>query len=67
MLTGTIKWFNYNKGYGFISQDNNPNDIFVHVSDLEKAGIRDISEGQKVSYQIVPNRGRDSAVDIKLI
>jgi len=67
MFTGTVKWFNYSKGYGFVKQDNGSQDIFLHISTLEKSNIPNISEGQKISYQVAPNKGKDSAVDIKLI
>ena len=67
MLTGVIKWFNANKGFGFIEPTDKSKDIFLHISALEKAGIRGINEGQKVGYQIANERGKDAAVDIKLI
>ena len=67
MLTGVIKWFNANKGFGFIEPSDKSKDIFLHISALEKANIRDINEGQKVSYQIANEKGKDAAVDIKLI
>ena len=67
MSTGTVKWFNDYKGYGFISPDDNTKDVFLHISALEKANIRNISEGQHISYQISNERGRNAASDIKLI
>ena len=67
MATGTVKWFNTSKGYGFISPDDGQKDVFVHISALEKAGINQLNEGQKVSFEIETNQGKQSATDIKLI
>jgi CspA family cold shock protein len=67
MFTGTVKWFNINKGYGFIEPSDKSEDVFLHITALEKAGIGNIKEGQKISYQIASDKGRSSAVDIKLI
>ena len=63
MDTGTVKWFNEQKGYGFIQPDNGQNDIFVHISAVERAGLRTLNEGQKVSYEVVTDKrtGRASA------
>ena len=63
MDTGTVKWFNEQKGYGFIQPDNGQNDIFVHISAVERAGLRTLKEGQKVSFEVVPDKrtGRASA------
>ena len=66
MATGTVKWFNSTKGYGFITPDEGGNDVFVHVSAVEAAGLRGLDEGQKVSYEITENRGKDAASDLKL-
>jgi len=65
--TGVVKWFNPNKGFGFIKPDQGGKDVFVHVSALEKAGIRRLDEGTKVSFELASNKGRVSAVDIKVI
>ncbi len=63
MITGTVKWFNEQKGYGFIQPDNGAKDIFVHISAVERAGLRTLKEGQKVSFEIVTDKrtGRSSA------
>ena len=65
MATGTVKWFNPNKGYGFIEPQDGGNDVFVHISALEKAGMNTLNEGQKVTYEITSNNGRESATDIQ--
>ena len=63
MNTGTVKWFNEQKGYGFIQPDNGSKDVFVHISAVERAGLRTLKEGQKVSFEIVTDKrtGRSSA------
>ena len=65
MATGTVKWFNVQKGYGFIQPEDGSKDVFVHISALERAGINRLDEGQKVSYQIEASQGKTSAVDLK--
>ena len=67
METGTIKWFDFNKGYGFIKPDDKSRDIFLHISALEQAGIRNIDPGQKISFKTVTQKGKLSATNIKLI
>lgn len=67
MATGTVKWFNPTKGYGFIAPDDGNKDVFIHITALEKAGIAHLKDGQKISYEIATNKGKTSAVDVKLI
>ncbi|NCC22622.1 MAG: cold-shock protein [Alphaproteobacteria bacterium] len=67
MATGTVKWFNDQKGFGFIQPDEGGADVFVHISAVEKAGMRTLAEGQKISYEIQkdPKRNKSSAVNLK--
>ncbi len=67
MATGTVKWFSATKGYGFIAPDDGQKDVFVHISALEKAGISQLNDGQKVSFEITTNNGKQSADDIALL
>lgn len=67
MATGTVKWFNPTKGYGFIQPDGGGKDVFLHVSAVERAGLSTLNEGAKISYEVVANRGKDSAENIKAI
>lgn len=67
MATGTVKWFNEQKGYGFIQPDTGGKDVFVHVSAVQRSGLRGLVEGQKISYELQADRrtGKESAVDLK--
>lgn len=67
MNTGTVKWFNTTKGFGFIAPDDGANDVFVHISAVERAGLRSLAEGQKISYEIVQDRrsGKSSADNLR--
>lgn len=66
MATGTVKWFNPTKGFGFIQPEEGGADVFVHISAVEKAGLSGLNEGQKVSYDIEENRGKKAAANIKV-
>ena len=67
MATGIVKWYNETKGYGFIQPDNGGKDVFVHASALERAGMRGLAEGQKVSYEVEADRrtGKESATNLQ--
>ena len=67
MANGMVKWFNTNKGYGFIQPDNGNKDIFIHISAVEKSGLKTLLENQKVSFEIKQDKGRSSAANIKVI
>lgn len=67
MPTGICKWFNPTKGYGFISPDTGGGDVFVHISAVEKAGLTTLAEGQKLSYEMVASKGKNSAGHLQLI
>lgn len=67
MNTGIVKWFNATKGYGFIEPSDKSKDVFIHISALEQAKIKDLKEGQRIGYNTESNKGKISAIDIKLI
>jgi cold shock protein len=66
MAKGTVKWFNPTKGYGFIQPQGGGKDVFVHISAVERAGIHSLNEGQTIEYELVENRGKTSAENLKL-
>jgi CspA family cold shock protein len=68
MATGTVKWFNGQKGFGFIQPDDGGNDVFVHISAVERAGLPDLREGQKISFEVKvdPKRGKSSAENLQV-
>jgi CspA family cold shock protein len=66
LAIGTVKWFNPSKGFGFIQPDGGGKDVFVHISAVEKAGLSNLNEGAKVSYEVVANRGKESAENLRV-
>lgn len=68
MPTGTVKWFNATKGYGFIAPDDGGKDVFVHISAVERAGLTGLSDNQKIGFELQPGRdGKMSAGDLRLL
>ena len=65
MATGTVKWFNATKGFGFIAPTDGGTDVFVHISAVESAGMRSLAEGQKVTFDVVSERGKSAASNLK--
>ena len=65
MATGTVKWFNPSKGYGFIEPQDGGKDVFVHISAVERAGLTSLNEGQVLEYEVVSNRGKQAAENLK--
>ena len=64
MATGTVKWFNAQKGYGFIQPSDGGRDVFVHISAVERAGMSTLNEGQKINYELVTEKGKTSAANL---
>jgi CspA family cold shock protein len=67
MSTGTVKWFNAQKGFGFIQPDDASKDVFVHISALQAAGMSTLSEGQKVSFDVQQDRGKAAACNLRAV
>ena len=69
MATGTVKWFNATKGFGFIQPDDGSADVFVHISAVERAGMRGLTDGQKIKYELVQDRrsGKSSADELSAV
>ena len=67
MANGTVKWFNSTKGYGFIQPEAGGTDIFVHITAVERAGLRALNDGQKVSYELATEKGKTSAVNLQTL
>ena len=65
MITGTVKFFNNAKGFGFIQPDDGSKDVFVHISAVERAGLSSLNEGQQIEFEIEENRGKSSAVNLR--
>jgi CspA family cold shock protein len=66
MATGTVKWFNTTKGYGFIQPQSGGKDVFVHITAVQAAGLRGLNEGQRVTYDVLVERGKESAGNLKV-
>lgn len=66
MANGIVKWFNGQKGFGFIQPDDGSKDVFVHISAVERAGLTTLSEGQKLGYDVVNERGKSAAANLKV-
>jgi CspA family cold shock protein len=66
MATGTVKWFNAQKGFGFIQPASGGKDVFVHISAVERAGLQGLNDGQKITYEVQAERGREAAVNLKV-
>lgn len=67
MATGIVKWFNAQKGYGFIQPSDGSKDVFVHITAVERAGLGRLIEGQKISYELATDRGKTSAANLKVV
>ncbi len=64
MATGIVKWFNPSRGFGFIAPEDGSNDVFVHITAVEKAGMESLSEGQKISFELITEQGKTRAVNL---
>jgi CspA family cold shock protein len=67
MATGTVKWFNTQKGFGFIQPDDGGKDVFVHISAVQRAGMQTLNEGQKLSFEVATERGKAAAANLKAL
>lgn len=67
MAIGTVKWFNATKGYGFIMPQDGGKDVFVHITAVQAAGLKGLNDGQKVSYEVTKERGKDAATNLQLV
>lgn len=67
MLLGTVKWFNSKKGYGFIAPEQGEKDVFIHITQLEKIGLKMLNDGQRVGYELYDDRGRTAAGNIQIL
>ena len=67
MATGTVKWFNPTKGFGFIQPEDGSKDVFVHISAVEKSGLGGLAEGQRVSFEVVTEKGKTAAGNLKAV
>ena len=67
MATGTVKWFNTTKGFGFIAPQDGGNDVFVHITAVQAAGLRGLDEGQKVTFDVQMERGKAAAINLKTV
>ena len=65
MATGTVKWFNVTKGFGFIVPQDGKKDVFVHITAVQKAGLQGLDEGQKVSFDVTVERGKEAAINLR--
>jgi CspA family cold shock protein len=66
MASGTVKWFNVSKGFGFIQPDDGSKDVFVHITAVQAAGLQGLDDGQKVTFEVVRERGKEAAANLRL-
>ena len=67
MTTGSVKWFNADKGFGFIQPEGGGKDVFVHITAVQAAGLSGLNDGQRVSFEVVKERGKEAAANLKLV